>query len=93
MWKNDLNNKISCFSPLFDNSVSRQGTNEIDNIFIETGAIYGFNLKGYLRERKRSFGKTCPFYLSKNETLDIDDIQDLKLANLLYPVFKDELFN
>ncbi len=93
IWKRDLNNKNSGFISLFDNSVPRKGTNEIDNIFIETGAIYGFNLKGYLKERKRSFGKTCPFYVSKNETLDIDDNEDLQLANLLYPVFKDELYN
>ena len=93
IWNRDLNNKISGFNPLFDNSIPRKGTNDIDNIFIETGAIYGFNLKVYLRERKRSFGKTLPFYVSKNETLDIDDNEDLQLANLLYPLFKDQLFN
>ena len=92
IWKRDLNNAISGFTPLFDNSIPRKGTNEIDNIFIETGAIYGFNLKGYLRDRKRSFGKTHPFYVSKNETLDIDDEEDLQLANLLYPSLKDEIF-
>ena len=93
IWKRDLSNKNSGFSPLFDNSVPRKGTNKIDNISIETGAIYGFSLEGYLRERKRSFGKTYPFNVAKNETLDIDDYEDLKLANLLYPVFKNELFD
>ena len=93
VWRSDSNNIVNRFSPLFDNSIPRKGTNKIDNIFIETGAIYGFNLEGYLKERKRTFGKTFPFIVSKNETLDIDDYEDLKLANLLYPLFKNELFS
>ena len=93
IWKRNLKNNISGFIPNFDNSIPRKGTNEIDNIFIETGAIYGFNLKAYLSERKRTFGKTCAFAVTKNETLDIDDNEDLQLANLLYPLFKNELFN
>ena len=92
IWKRNLKNNIGGFIPNFDNSIPRKGTNEIDNIFIETGAIYGFNLKTYLRERKRTFGKTYAFAVTKNETLDIDDNEDLQLANLLYPLFKDELF-
>ena len=93
IWRRDSNNVINEFSPLFDNAIPRKGTNKIDNIFIETGAIYGFNLKNYLKERRRTFGRTYPFILSKYETLDIDDSEDLKLANLLYPLFKNQLFN
>ena len=93
IWRIQKNIQKDIYAPLFDNSLPRKGTNKIENIFFETGAIYGFNIKGYLEERKRTFGKTYPFKVSKNESLDIDDYEDLRLANLLYPALKNELFN
>ncbi len=93
IWRSYNNKGIEGFSPLFDNSIPRKGTNIIDNIFIETGAIYGFNLRGYLLERRRTFGKTFAFKITNNETLDIDDSQDLKLAKLLFPLLENQIFN
>ena len=93
IWRSQKNKHEDIYSPLFDNSITRKGTDKIENIYIETGAIYGFNIKSYLVERKRTFGKTYPYKVSKNESLDIDDYEDLKLANLLYPSIKDDLFN
>jgi N-acylneuraminate cytidylyltransferase len=51
--------------------------------FQETGAFYLIPTKGFLEHQRRFFGKVVLIEIPKGRALDIDDEDDLRLANLL----------
>ncbi len=90
-WKK--NYKSDTYEACFNNIIPREGTKNVEKIFIETGGIYGFKRKKYLIKKRRTFLKTQPYNLSKIESLDIDDQDDLDFARILYPHLERNLFD
>ena len=51
------------------------------NDFIETGAIYAFKIKKFMKFKNRLFGKIGVCEVPVERSLDIDDIKDFKTAS------------
>ena len=51
--------------------------------FIENGSIYIFNLMKFLKYRNRLFGKIGIYLMSKLNSIQIDEKEDLKLLKKL----------
>ena len=48
--------------------------------FIENGAIYGFNIRGFLDKNNRLFGRIATYVMPEERSLDIDTIKDFVQA-------------
>lgn len=56
--------------------------------FAETGAAYAMRVDGFLKHRHRFFGKTGIYEVPRIRALEIDEPEDLELANLLVEVIE-----
>lgn len=56
--------------------------------FAETGAAYAMWVDGFLKHRHRFFGKTGIYEVPRIRALEIDEPEDLELANLLVEVIE-----
>ena len=50
------------------------------NILVENGAIYIFNVSGFKIYKNRLFKKIGVYFMSKRNSVEIDEKQDIKLA-------------
>jgi CMP-N,N'-diacetyllegionaminic acid synthase len=65
------------------NYKKRQRSQRLQNLIIENGAIFIFNVKKFLKFKNRIFGKFDFYEMEENKSFDIDDLQDLKIVKKL----------
>ncbi len=65
------------------NMYERKMRQDIDNQYIETGALYVMRTKGFLKAKHRFFGKTVLFEMPAERCLDINTEADFKIAEAL----------
>ena len=58
----------------------RQRSQDLEDLIIENGAIFIFNLKKFLKAKNRIFGKFDFFEMDEEKSFDIDEVKDLKLV-------------
>ena len=63
------------------NYKKRQRTQDMKNLIFENGAIFIFNSKGFYKNGNRLFGKIGFYEMNEDQSLDLDDLKDLKLLN------------
>jgi len=76
LWKNKKN-KLSSFSY---NYKKRKNSQKMNELIFENGAIYIFQTKGFLKYQNRLFGKIGVYYMKKMHSIDIDEMEDVKLV-------------
>lgn len=54
--------------------------------YLETGAAYAMRVEGFLRARHRFFGRTGVYEVPRVRALEIDEPEDLRLAEALAPL-------
>ena len=52
----------------------------MNELTFENGAIYIFQTKGFLKYKNRLFGKIGVYYMTKMHSIDIDEMEDVKLV-------------
>ena len=75
--------KTKRLSSLTFNYKKRQRSQRLQNLIIENGAIFIFNVKKFLKFKNRIFGKFDFYEMEENKSFDIDDLQDLKIVKKL----------
>jgi N-acylneuraminate cytidylyltransferase len=55
----------------------------IEDKFLENGSFYIFNKKKFLKFKNRLFGKKGVYLMSKMNSFQIDDYEDIQLINKL----------
>ena len=58
---------------------------------IESGAFYMFEVPRFLEERTRFCGESMAFLVGRIESLEIDDVEDLAIANALATLFDNKV--
>ena len=53
------------------------------NQYLETGAIYAFRVKGFIKAKHRFFGKTTAYIMPPERCLEIDDPIDISIAQAI----------
>jgi N-acylneuraminate cytidylyltransferase len=66
---------------------------DLNKKVIETGAIYAFPLLNYLEKKYRFCANPNPVFVDEKTAMEIDLIDELKLANLLATQFEISNFN
>jgi len=77
------NNKIQPVITLEGQFSRRQ---DLPDSYLLNGAVYIVGVKDFQRDRKLIFNDTLSFVMSKESSIDIDDIMDFKLAQLILGV-------
>jgi len=72
--------KKKFFYSLNYNYKNRPMRQKIKNNFIETGALYAFKIKEFMRFKNRLFGKIGIVEIPQERSLDIDENKDFKYA-------------
>jgi len=70
-------------SSLTFNHKKRERSQNLQDLIIENGAIFIFNVKKFLKFKNRIFGKFDYFEMEEMKSFDIDDIKDLKIVKKL----------
>ena len=65
------------------NYKKRVRSQNMQNLIIENGAIFIFNVKKFLKFKNRIFGKFDFYEMDENKSFDIDNFQDLKIVKKL----------
>ena len=65
------------------NYKKRARSQNMQNLIIENGAIFIFNVKKFLKFKNRIFGKFDFYEMDENKSFDIDNFQDLKIVKKL----------
>ncbi len=76
IWKNKKNKLYS----LNYNYKKRKQSQKMSKLIFENGAIYIFQTKGFLDYNNRLFGKIGIYYMEKMCSIDIDEMEDVKLV-------------
>ena len=66
------------------NYKKRPRSQNLKNLIFENGAIYIFNLIKFLKYKNRLFGRIGFYIMSKYNSIDIDNYEDLKVARKIY---------
>ena len=64
----------------------RKRRQDLDEVVRETGAVYGFRTRGFLREKMRFFGKVGIIRVPSLRAFEIDTNEDLECAQQLAPL-------
>ena len=80
IWRQQEN--MSCYGINHDEMKNRKRRQDIDLEIIENGGFYIINKEKFLHHKKRFFGKVGN-YITKNQMLEIDDIEELEYARFL----------
>lgn len=75
------------WEPLGHSKTFRPRRQDLPNVMVETGAFYGFAAAVFLREKTRFCGQSVAFSVGRVESLEIDDFEDLAMANALAALF------
>ena len=82
IWKINKNNIQS----LSYNFKKRKKTQMMKELIFENGAIYIFKTKNFFKYKNRLFGKIGIYYMKKNNSIDIDDMDDVKLVEKIFRI-------
>jgi len=55
-------------------------------LIFENGAIYIFKTKKFFKYKNRLFGKISIYYMKKNNSIVIDDMDDVKLVEKIFRI-------
>ena len=80
IWKTKKNKPFS-FSY---NYKKRKNSQKMDKLIFENGAIYIFQTKGFLKYNNRLFGKIGVYYMKKINSIDVDEMEDVKLVKQIF---------
>ena len=75
--------KYKKLNPINYNFLNRKREQEMGEQFIENGSIYIFNLMKFLKYRNRLFGKIGIYLMSKLNSIQVDEKEDLKILKKL----------
>lgn len=75
-WK-FVKNKLCSINYNYLKRTLRQNSSDT---FIENGAIYGFNIRGFLDKNNRLFGRIATYVMPEKRSLDIDTKKDFDQA-------------
>ena len=78
------------FIPLFENRSRRQ---DMKNQYSESGSIYATKFKNYKKNKLEMTGNTCGIMDGEEESIDIDTIIDLQVAETISHLFLDDWKN
>lgn len=67
--------------PIFNERALNKNRQFLPKIYRQNGAIYAMPLKLFLRENSFFIPPVVPYIMSQNESIDIDSLFDLKVAN------------
>lgn len=70
-------------APIFEEGMSNMRRQDLPKTYIANGAIYVFPLKVFKRTNKIPSNNSIPFFMSKEDSVDVDSIDDLKLVKSL----------
>lgn len=66
---------------------NRKMRQEIDQ-FLENGAVYGFETKGFLKYKHRFFGDICMYEMPVERSFEIDEPNDLIIAEAVLEILE-----
>jgi N-acylneuraminate cytidylyltransferase len=75
------------WGPVDHSKVSRPRRQDLSPSVIETGAFYYFRVSSFSHERNRFCGNTGVVLVDGFEWLEIDELDDLRMANQLAPLW------
>jgi len=81
VWGENKNNSIMGIN--HNEKSVRKRRQEIDQQFLESGSIYVFKSKEFLKYKNRFFGNIVVYKIPNRRSLEIDDKDDLSLADLM----------
>ena len=64
---------------------------DLNQKVMETGAIYTFPLKKFKEKKYRFCSQVMPVIVNSTTSLEIDDVEDLKLSNLLASQYENQI--
>ena len=76
-------NEEAYLTPILNDGFSLSRRQELQDAFVLNGAIYIAETEELLREKKFLFDDTVSYLMSKESSIDIDDLIDFKLAQLI----------
>ena len=80
LWKSKKN-KLTSFSY---NYKKRKNSQKMNELKFKNGPIYIFQTKGFLKYKNRLFGKIGVYYMKKMHSIDIDEMEDVKLVKNIF---------
>ena len=69
--------------PLVKESFLIENRQKLKKTFYPNGAIYIFKLKDFLKKKKIPISRATPYIMTRADSLDIDNISDLKILKEL----------
>ena len=81
IWSN--NNKIGLRGVNFDHKKQRVRRQDLKPQYKETGAFYILKTKLFREQKNRFFGKVGMFVMPKDKSIDIDTLNDFKIAETM----------
>lgn len=81
IWRRDKRISALDFKPLGHSKYARVGRQYLDYVQVkELGAFYGFSTKDFMEYRHRFFKDCIPILINEEDSIDIDTIEDLQMA-------------
>lgn len=77
----------SKINPYFENKLVTYNRQKLKKIYSPNGAIYIFYVKDFLTNKKINFANSNFFLMNKIDSIDIDSLEDYKLAKFLSKKF------
>ena len=68
---------------LFNEQLSNARRQDLQDTYIPNGAIYIFTIAEFLSRKGFPSNGSLPYIMSSNDSIDIDDLEDLKIADNL----------
>lgn len=68
---------------VFDKKLVTTNRQDLPKIYMPNGAIFIFYLKDFLKTKKIPIENSFPYFMTKKESIDIDNSMDLEYANFL----------
>jgi len=69
--------------PLFDEKFLTSNRQNFPDVYIPNGAIYIFLVKNFMKNKSIPHKNSIPFLMNEKDSVDIDNISDLRLARNL----------
>lgn len=80
-FKSFMISKSGDLQSLFDEGLSNARRQDLQDTYVPNGAIYIFTIAEFLKRKGFPSNGSLPFIMSSNDSIDIDDKEDLKIAD------------
>ena len=80
IWKEDLNGVAEGIN---HDKRFRPRRQDRDSKYVENGAVYVMNVRGFLKEKHRFFGKTVISVMQQERSFEIDELIDLHIVEAM----------